>query len=121
MDDIISDTNERFVRALEEAVGPFFEEGYDVKRNEPLSFVAAAYDRDIDITMATRELGILDQDASIQQRIRDSADIIGFGVGPLGDDDGVVKRRFWESDLDAGVSVFQRMALEFARGSSVVH
>ncbi|MEZ6124163.1 MAG: c-type cytochrome domain-containing protein [Planctomycetaceae bacterium] len=120
MDALIEETNDRYARALKQAIGPFFDQDRDVRRFEPISFAAAAYDRDVDIVTALRELGILDRDDAIAAQIKTSGRIVSFGVGPLGEPGGVIKRKFWESSIDAGVSVYQRMALELGVGTSVV-
>lgn len=117
MDQVLAETNEKYVSALKKAIGPYFDSEINLLLDipEPISFVATEYDKNVDITTAARELGFeRNDDLRLQLNGRN---ILQLGLGPLGEPNGSVKRAFWES-AEAGVSIYQQAANEVGFGSA---
>ncbi len=108
MTEKIDERNAEFSKALKKATGIFFEDGKQPPV-EPVRFVAEQYDKNVDLTVAARELGIEDDDV-LKSRLND-VDLRKLGLGPLERENGTIKRGFWES-RESGNSVLQNAALE---------
>jgi mono/diheme cytochrome c family protein len=119
MEALVKEDQERFMKALEQATGPFLRTEADKNRDlrefqEPVGEVARLYRLgDLDLTTAGLELDMNPEELKVaiagNRRLRE------LGIAPLLQDKGVVKRQEWES-LGAR-SLFQRVALELGKGS----
>jgi serine/threonine-protein kinase len=117
---LMKDDEDRFLAALDRAVGPFLEVGPDKDRNirdftdEPIGRVARVYHRDLTLQDVAAELGlanieVLSKSIAGNNRLRE----LGLGVLSNG---GTLKRDAWSS-VQQRLSPFQRVALELDLGS----
>jgi serine/threonine-protein kinase len=106
---------DRFLRALDEAIGPYFRVGADKNRDvrdfpEPVGPLARLYiNKEISLAEAAAELGLKDPKL-LQGAIRANQALRQqLGLGPLMNDDGTIKREAWET-LRHFTSPFQELA-----------
>ncbi|MCA9112291.1 MAG: hypothetical protein KDA52_20215, partial [Planctomycetaceae bacterium] len=121
MDRLLEDAGRRFLSRLEQAIGGFLKVGEDAEKpitlfQEPISFVARRYDSNVDLEAAARELGF-ERKEELKNRLGGRR-LVQLGLKPLVDQDGAIKRSFWDS-RESGVSIFQEAASELARGTPV--
>lgn len=115
----VSADEERYLAALEKAVGLFLRIGADKDRPirefaEPIGEVARTYALvDLGATEAALELG-LDKPELLPDLIRSLPKLRKLGLGPL-EAGGLVKREEWE--VIDGVSLFQEVARELGLGT----
>jgi serine/threonine-protein kinase len=120
MDRLVKKDEERFVRALEEAMGPFLKTGADKDKDirdfpEPISALARWYlVQELGAEEAARELGLPDV-KKLQVAIQANGRLEELGLGPLAQD-ASIKRETWET-LKSFVSPFQEAARELKTGT----
>jgi serine/threonine-protein kinase len=111
---------QRFLDAEKRAMGPFLQVGEDAQRaietfDEPIGKIARYYrNDDLDAPAAASELGIESTERLIGA-IQGNSRLREYGLGPLGQPGGHVKRGDWEK-LE-GNSVMQRTARELNLGT----
>jgi hypothetical protein len=120
MDKILEQDGGQFLKALEEAAGPFLKVGDDRDKPirafpEPISAVAKLYQKDLGPEEMVAELGLKDVDelkglVHANLRLRD----LGLGVFLGG---GAKKRTEWDSLKDRTLSTFHQAAVELGRGT----
>lgn len=129
MDDWLDRDGGRFLKALEEAIGPIVKVDVDEKKRiaafaEPVSAIAKFYLNDVGPIEAACELGIEDP-KELQILIKGNRRLRRLGLGPLvvganpksTDARGAtIKRELWEA-LDTSLSLFQRSAFELEIGT----
>jgi serine/threonine-protein kinase len=109
-----------FLGADRQAMGPFLQVGKDVQRpietfDEPIGKIARYYrNDDLDATGAAAELG-MDSAQRLIGAIEGNPTLRGYGLGPLTQEGGHVKRGDWEKI--EGTSVMQRTARALERGT----
>ncbi len=121
MDVILVKDENRFLKALDLAIGPFLKQGPDAERPirdfaESVSPVALQYQRDLTATEAALELGIQNPE-HLQVMIRGNKRLAEFGLGQF-KDGATIKREQWDSLLE-GDSLFQKTARELDLGKPV--
>jgi serine/threonine-protein kinase len=119
MDRLLDRDEERFVRALEEATGPFLQTGEDRDRKirefaEPVGAAARLYVRDLGVEEAALELGIEDPH-KLKALIEGNPTLRKLGLGPLANG-GTIKRDVWSS-LEFTTSLFHNVAQELGLGT----
>jgi serine/threonine-protein kinase len=121
MDVLLNKDENRFLKALELATGPFLKVGPDADRPirdfaEVVSPVALQYQRDLTATEAALELGIQNP-AHLPIMVRANKTLAQFGLGQF-KDGATIKREQWDSMLE-GDSLFQKTARELDLGTPV--
>ena len=117
---LLKDDSDRFLDALDQAIGPFLKVGEAKDRNirdftdEPVAKIARLYNRDLTLADAAFELGIADP-KRLQSAIEDNDRLRQLGLGTLAKG-GLIKREAWASVKDR-ISPFQRAAFELDRGA----
>ncbi|MEZ6143922.1 MAG: hypothetical protein R3B91_00530 [Planctomycetaceae bacterium] len=122
MDRLLDESRRRFLSRLEQAMGRFLKQGEDADKpitlfQEPVSFVARNYDKNVNLEAASRELGFKNRD-ELKNALKGGRRLVELGLKPLVEEDGSIKRSFWDS-RESGVSIFQEAASELARGTPV--
>jgi hypothetical protein len=121
MDKLLARDEDRFLRAVDEAMGDFLRSGdlakADVRElvrriNEPIGEVARLYVKDLTPEAVAAELGLPNVEA-LKGAILGNPKLQEFGLGPLLDAH-ALKRELWEDDPE--LSLFHRVATEFGRG-----
>jgi Planctomycete cytochrome C len=121
MDKLLAKDEDRFLRAVDEAMGDFLRSGdlakADVRElvrriNEPIGEVARLYVKDLTPEAVAAELGLPNVEA-LKGAILGNPKLQEFGLGPLLDAH-ALKRELWEDDPE--LSLFHRVATEFGRG-----
>jgi serine/threonine-protein kinase len=117
MDKLLERDEDRFLRALDQAMGDFLRFG-DLNKaeirelvrrlNEPIGDAAKLYNRDLTPDSVAAELG-LPGAQTLQGAIRGNPKLQELGLGPLLDGH-ALKRELWEDDPD--LSLFHRVATE---------
>ena len=117
----LDDDTQRFVAALEQAIGPFLREGEDAKNRrkteqfpEPISELARAYRLDyLDLAAVAAEHDV--ETAEDFQKLISPVTLKRLGLEALLDKKrGVVSRADWEA-VDNGVSLMQRVGQELRK------
>jgi serine/threonine-protein kinase len=112
--------SQQFLEADRKAMGPFLQVGEDAQRpiesfDEPIGKIARYYrSDDLDAPAAAAELGVESPERLIGA-IEGNRTLRGYGLGPLAQPGGHVKRGDWEK-LE-GNSVMQRTARELELGT----
>lgn len=120
MTGLMIEDEERFLAALDRAMGPFLKVGPDQARSirdftdEPIGRVVRAYNRDLLLADVAAELGMADS-KRLAAAVEDNERLRQLGLGAL-TQGGAVKRDAWAS-LKQRLSPFQRAALELDRGA----
>jgi serine/threonine-protein kinase len=120
MDRLLKADEDVFVKAVEEAMGPFLRKGgiqyKDIRdlTEEPVGKVARAYIKDLTLAGAAFELGLQDP-KQLGAAIRNNDKLRQLGLGAL-TRDGLIKRDAWSSQKDK-LTPFQRTAFEMDLGS----
>jgi Planctomycete cytochrome C len=120
MDRILRQDETQFVKAVEEAAGPFLKVGEDKDKPirafpEPISTVAKLYQKDLGPEEMVAELGLKDVD-ELKRLVQDNLQLRKLGLGVfLGS--GAVKRTEWDSLKDRTLSTFHQAAVELGRGT----
>jgi serine/threonine-protein kinase len=114
MDALLAKDEERFLRALDTAIGPFLRAGDDARKDvrdfiEPIGEVARGYDKDLTPDAVAAELGLAGV-AALQGVIQGNPKLQELGLGPLLDAK-AVKRELWEG-RGVGLSLFHQVAIE---------
>jgi serine/threonine-protein kinase len=114
MDALLAKDEERFLRALDQAIGPFLRAGDDARKDvrdliEPIGEVARGYDKDLSPDAVAAELGLAGVEA-LRGAIRGNPKLEELGLGPLLDAR-AVKRELWEG-RGVGLSLFHQDAIE---------
>ena len=114
MDALLAKDEQRFLRALGEAIGPFLRVGDAAGKDvrdlvEPIGEVARGYNKDLAPDAVAAELGLADVEA-LQGAIRGNPKLQELGLGPLLDAH-AVKRELWEG-RGVGLSLFHQVAIE---------
>ncbi len=118
MTGMIDKANQKFQEALRETIGAYFDKGQDLmKLPEPIGYVAQNFDHNVTLQRAALELGLADV-KELEFGLK-GRQISEFGLAPLGQPNGSIKRGFWENTDGVGASVFQKVALLLGLGSSV--
>lgn len=110
----------QFLQTLEQLTGEYVRIGDDADKSiaafpEPISVLAAWYEKDLTLEDAARELALEDpRDFPIKTNRR----LLQLGLGPLANK-GKIPRAMWDSLEQAGASVFQRAANELQLGQGV--
>jgi serine/threonine-protein kinase len=110
---------QRFVRALEVATGPYLKAGPDRDRSirdfpEPVGAIARLYLKDLSVEEVALELGLEDP-RKLQALIRANRELRRLGLGPLLDG-GTISRAAWSS-LQFTTSMFHNVARELGLGT----
>lgn len=121
MDAILTKDENRFLKALDLATGPFLKQGADAERPirdfaECVSPVALQYQRDLSPADAASELGIQNPE-ELQVMVRGNKRLSQLGLGQF-KDGAPIKRDQWDSMLE-GDSLFQKTAKELDLGTPV--
>lgn len=121
MDAILAKDENRFLKALEKATGPFLKQGPDADRPirdfaECVNPVALQYQRDLTPADAASELGIQNPE-DLQVMVRGNKRLSQLGLGQF-KDGAPIKRDQWDSMLE-GDSLFQKTAKELELGTPV--
>jgi serine/threonine-protein kinase len=117
---LMKDDENRFLTALDRAVGPFLKVGPDKDKDireftdEPIGRVVRAYHRDLTLQDAATELGLADAQGLANSIVGNNR-LRELGLGAL-TNGGTLKRDAWSS-VEQRLSPFQRAALELDRGS----
>jgi serine/threonine-protein kinase len=120
MDKLLARDEDRFLRALDEAIGGFLRAGdlarADIRElvrkvNEPIGEVARLYNHDLTAEAVAAELGLPNVEA-LQAAIRGNPKLQELGLGPLLDSH-ALKRELWADDPE--FSLFHRVATEFGK------
>lgn len=115
---MIDKANKKFQEALRDTIGSYFEEGQDLmKLPEPIGYVAQNFDHNVTLQRAALELGMADV-KELEYGLN-GRQISQFGLAPLSQPNGSIKRGFWETNDDIGASVFQHVANLLSLGSPV--
>ncbi len=114
MDALLAKDEQRFLRALDLAIGPFLRAGDDARKDvrdlvEPIGEVVRGYDKDLSPDAVAAELGLSGVEA-LQGLIRGNPKLQELGLGPLLDAR-AVKRELWEG-RGVGLSLFHQVAIE---------
>ena len=118
----IKKDEDRFLSALDEAIGPFLRVGPDEKRDirefpEPVGNIARFYYRDVHLEEVAYELGF-DDPRLVQFAIKTNTNLQKLGLLPVVDGF-AIKRELWES-REKLVSPFQATAREFDVGTPLL-
>ena len=121
MDSLLNRSKLKYLQHLQEAVGDSLELPtpglQELSRYEdPISRVTLLYRRNLTLETVARELAIEDQDW-LKHRLENSR-LIELGLGPLVNNEGSIKRSFWEKQ-DRAFSLFQEVVLELRLGEPV--
>ena len=120
MDKLLARDEDRFLRALDTAIGEFLRSGElakaDIRElvrriNEPIGEVAKLYNRDLTPEAVAAELGLPGVEA-LRATIKGNPKLHELGLGPLLDSH-ALKRELWEDDPE--LSLFHRVATELGR------
>jgi mono/diheme cytochrome c family protein len=120
MDERVKEDEERFLRALDRAIGPFLRVGADKDKSikdfaEPVGEIARLYRLvDVDLTIAACELDVEKPD-ELKSFIAGDRRLRELGLAPLLKEGGAVKRADWERV--GATSLMQRVAREIEKGS----
>lgn len=121
MDELLREDEERFLEALDRAIGPFLRQGADKNKNirdfpEPISAVVRQYTRTLGLNEVAAELGMKDA-AKLKERIAENPRLrsdLGLGTLARG---GTIQREAWAPLQPGGLSLFQLTALELELGA----
>ena len=118
MDKLVTQDEARFMAALQETIGSFLQVAEDRERQlrdfaEPITAIAAIYERDMTLTMAAFELGMEDAD-ELKSAIRFNPELKTLGLGAL-EQGASIQRDYWE-DLRHINSPMQKAARILDRG-----
>jgi hypothetical protein len=118
MSKLVARDSEQFLRALQEATGPYLQVDADKEKpissfEEPVGDVVARYLADLGLEEIAFELGIEDP-AEVKTAIRTNTSLKELGLGPIANGDSI-KRSDWES-LNHEISLFQMLASELNEG-----
>jgi serine/threonine-protein kinase len=121
MERLLQKDRKRFLRALEEVVGPFLKVGADRKKDitafpEPVGAIARLYVKDLGLEEAACELNFADP-KDFKLLIEKNERLRELGLGPLAQGSRV-KRQLWQS-LRGTYSLFHKVAAELGRGTPV--
>jgi mono/diheme cytochrome c family protein len=117
---LTKDDEDRFVAALDRAMGRFLkvgpDQGKDIRdfTDEPIGRVVRAYHRDLGLGDVAAELGLPDA-RRLAAAVQDNDRLREMGLGSLANG-GTVKREAWAS-VKQRLSAFQRAARELDRGA----
>jgi serine/threonine-protein kinase len=119
MDKYLEKDEQRFLKALSEAAGPFLQAGADANKDikgfpEPIGTLARYYQKDLELDDVASELGIEDT-KEFQNLIRSNPKLRQLGLGPLLQG-ASIKRSHWQS-LEKQLSPFQQSAFEIQIGT----
>jgi serine/threonine-protein kinase len=119
MNKILDEDEDRFLRSLAKAVGPFLQVGDDQGKDirafpEPVSAIAVQYGKDISAVEAAFELGLPGPEA-LQSRIQSNPQLRAMGLAPLAQGE-AIKRETWQS-LEEFLSQFHRASIELQLGT----
>jgi hypothetical protein len=116
MEKLLAKDEDRFLKALGEAIGPFVKAGDVARAPEPVYVVAVKYlKEDVGLEKAACELGIKDP-AELRSAIRFNDELRKLGLGPFAEGD-TIKRETWEALPDRLPSQFQQAALALNLGT----
>lgn len=119
MDKLLEKDEQRFLRALSEAMAPFLQVDADAKRDiksfpEPIGTLARYYQKDLELDDVASELGFEDP-KELQTLIRTNSRLLQYGLGPLLQG-AAIKRSHWQT-LEKSLSPFQQSASELQVGT----
>lgn len=122
MDALLDRDEERFLRALEQAIGNFLRIGQDKDKSlkefpEPIGAIARLYVQDLGLREAALELGIEDPN-KLKDIIQQNRELRELGLGTLSNG-GTIKRQLWGS-REFTVSLFHQVARELGLGTPLV-
>lgn len=118
MDRLVAQDEERFMAALQQVIGPYLQIEEDGERKltdfaEPITAIAAIYERDITLPMAALELG-MENPEELKAAIRFNPELKALGLAPL-ETGASIQRNHWE-DLRQINSPMQKAASVLERG-----
>ena len=118
MDKLVAQDEARFMAALQDTIGTFLQAEEDRERRlrdfaEPITAIAAIYERDMNLTMAAYELGMENAD-ELKSAIRFNPELKTLGLGAL-EQGASIQRDHWE-DLRQINSPMQKAARILDRG-----
>lgn len=116
---LLDKDEERFIRSLDEAMGPFLKVGADKNRPiksfpEPVGALARFFQKDLELEDVASEMGIADP-RELQLFIKANPVLRELGLGPLLQG-AAIKRSQWQS-RDRSLSPFQRSSSEMGLGT----
>lgn len=119
MNRLLDKDEQRFVRSLDEAMGPFLKVGADKDRNiksfpEPIGAAARFFQKDLELEEVAAELGMADP-KELLTLIKANARLKTLGLGPLMQGN-AIKRTHWQS-LERSLSPFHQTASELDLGT----
>ena len=122
MDKLLKKDSDRFLRALDEAIGPMLRIGDDANRDirefpEPIGNIARFYYRNVQLDEVTYELGF-DDPRLVQFAVKTNTNLQKLGLLPIVSGH-AIKRELWES-REKVVSPFQEAAREFDVGTPLI-
>src|SRR5262249_51996779 len=119
MDRLLDKDEDKFLRALDEAIRPFLKLDKKIgiqQAPDPVYFIAQKYIKeDVDLPKAASELGIEDP-KKLQILIEANPNLRKYGLGPLATG-ATIKRETWESLTGRFYSQFQDAASELDLGA----
>jgi serine/threonine-protein kinase len=119
MDQTLADDEDRFLRSLSKACGPFLQIDDDKDKDirafpEPISAIAVQYGKDISAAEAAYELGLPGPD-ELASRIQSNPQLRELGLAPLANGERI-KRETWQS-LKEFLSQFHRASSQLQLGT----
>jgi serine/threonine-protein kinase len=120
---ILNRDEAQFLRALDEAIGPFLRVGDDKDKpirefREPIIPIAKIYQSDLDLSAVAAELNVKDG-ATLQVLIKANPALQRLGMADLLKDGGAINRAEWGT-AGKGTSAFQRACSEIDRGTPLI-
>lgn len=119
MDQTLAEDEDRFLRSLAKACGPFLQVGDDQPKDirafaEPISAIAVQYGKDLSAVEAAYELGLPGPDA-LAAKIASNPQLRELGLAPLANGERI-KRETWQS-LKEFLSQFHRASSQLQLGT----
>lgn len=119
MDKLLEKDEQRFLRAVSEAMAPFLLKAADYEKDvksfpEPIGTIARYYQKDLELDDVAAELGIEDP-KELQGFIKSNSRLREYGLGPLLQG-AAIKRSHWQT-LERSLSPFQQTASELQIGT----
>ncbi len=113
----------QFLRALDEALGPFLRDGDDKDKpardfREPIIPIAKIFQADLDLAAVAAELNVKDG-ATLQALIKANPRLQRLGMADLLKDGGAINRAEWGT-AGKGSSTFQQVCSEIDRGTPLI-
>ncbi len=119
MDKLLDKDEQRFLKALSEAMAPFLQTAADYESDikkfpEPIGTIARYYQKDLELDDVAAELGFEDP-KELRTLIKGNPRLREYGLGPLLQG-AAIKRSHWQT-LEKSLSPFQRTASELQIGT----